>query len=137
MVQGWIDIARGVAETVGTATSVNPREAFLNDRLVQFTYDPPNADAAPLMLIASESELIVCAGRGTRFELPALPTSATEALQIVEAVASGRLTERVKGSRVTFELLLDDGSELSGQSNMAGQSRSEAPMVIEYSPYAG
>lgn len=136
MVEGWTDIARDLAETVGGVTSVVPRETFLSDRLLQFKYEPPSPDAAPLMLIASETELIVCAGRGTRFELPALPASATEAFRIVEAVASGRLKESLKGSRVTFEIVLEDGSKLSGQSNSV-PSRSETPTVIEYGPYAG
>ncbi len=131
-----MDMARGLAEAVGAAILVPPREVFLNDRLLQFTFDPPNAAAASLMLIASEAELIVCAGRGTRFELSALPASASEALQIAEAVGSGRLRETLKGPRVTFELVLDDGRELAGRSNTVGSTFSQTPTVIEYGPYA-
>lgn len=136
MAQEWTDTARDVASAVKSVTFVAPREAFLNERLLQFIYEPPNSDAAPLMLIASEAELIVCAGRGTRFELSALPASATEVLRIVEAVVSGRLRERFKGSHVAFKLVLDDGTELAGRSNIDRSTLPDTPEVIEYGPYA-
>lgn len=135
MTQGWIDAAREFAGTVEAMTSVAPREAFLNDRLLQFIYDPPNSDAARLMLIASQDELIVSAGRGTQFELDPLPVSETEVLQIVEAVVSGRFTERVKGSLVNSKLVLDDGTELKGRIHMGGWNFRKTREVIEYAPY--
>jgi hypothetical protein len=135
MTQEWRAIARQVAAAISEVTAVGSRETNPNNRLVQFSYRPVNQDAAPLSIIVSESEVIFSAGKGTRFELPALEESRHEILRLARGVASGSLTETVDGRRVDFTLALDDGSEISGTSIFPRGAASESPSRIEYRPY--
>jgi len=108
---GWADRGRRLARSIAHVGSAQVEETRLTDHLILFTLLPPNPRAAEICLIVSPYEVILTAGRGTRFDLDALPASAEEVTALAFAIAGGGLTERVRGNRVVdFTLRLDDGT---------------------------
>jgi hypothetical protein len=136
MAQDWRDDARQVAVAVAELTSVELKETTLNDRLVEFEYQPANDDAAALSMIVSESQVILSAGKGARFELPSLGESSEEVMRLVRGVAAGGLSEAVDRRGVKFALVLEDGSTISGMSRFPRSDPPELPARIEYRPYS-
>jgi len=135
MVADWVRAARTLALSVGDFTMVLPHERWLNDRLMEFTFEPSDPLAATMILVASPNQLIFFAGRGTRFELESPARAAGEAEDLARAVAAGRLTERVGRHRVRFEVDLGDGNEASGSSTIRRDQRDVEGGTYRYAPY--
>lgn len=135
MTASWEKEAMRIAAAIADVTSIAPREVQLNDRLIEFTYQPANQDAAAMSVFVSSSEVIFCAGEGTRFELGGPLEAAAEVEQLARSVAAGRLKEILEGRKVRFVLELEDGSEVSGTTNLHNLRPKVRSRVIEYSSY--
>ncbi len=135
MDETWVSPAASVAENLAQAVSASLEEGWLTHMLLMFTLKPKNETAAEMRIIFSPYEVILSAGRGTRFELDALPRSEDRLLVLAGAIASGGLSERIWPRRVKFELRLPDtvlrGGEQDGLIPRPGRSRS-----VSYAPYA-
>lgn len=135
MVADWISAARTLAASVGDFTMVVPHERWLNDRLLEFTFEPSDQLAATMIVVASPDQLMFFAGRGTRFELDAPERAAGEAEDLARAVSAGGLTERVGRHRVRFVVDLGDGNEASGSSTIRRDQRDVERGTYRYAPY--
>jgi hypothetical protein len=96
---------------------------------------PQNAQAAPVTVIASETEAILEAGKVFRMELPPLPLSHGRIEEVVTEIAAGHLRERFGGRRGRFELFLASGETLRGNSHGGVASTTRRTEQIEYAPY--
>jgi hypothetical protein len=135
MSQGWKDDAHRLAASVARITSVAPSETWLTDRLVEFQFLPPNADAAPISLVISELEVTFGAGRGLRVELDGPAISAGEVESLAAAVVAGHLSEIVSKKQVSFTLRPVGLPAVEGKSSYLGGKLPEPYGVIEYAPY--
>lgn len=135
MVADWVRAARSLAASIGDITMVVPRERWLNDRLLEFRFEPSDQLAATMSLVVSPDQLTFFAGRGTRFELGAPERAAGEAADLARAVAAGGLTERVGRHRVRFIVDLGDGKEASGSSTIRRDQRDAERGTYRYAPY--
>lgn len=137
MVADWVRAARSLAASIGDITMVVPHERWLNDRLLEFRFEPSDQLAATMSLVVSSDQLMFFAGRGTRFELDAPESAAGEAVDLARAVAAGGLTERVGRRRVRFTVDLGDGSEASGSSTIRRDQLDAERGTYRYAPYPG
>lgn len=135
MMPDWVSTARTLVAAVGDFTMVVPRERWLNDRLLEFTFEPDDQLAATMILVASPDQLMFFAGRGTRFELDASERAAGEAKDLARAVAAGGLTETVGRHRVRFVVDFGDGNQASGSSTIRGDQRDVERGTYRYAPY--
>ena len=116
----WVAAVRVLASSISRFSGVPPTERWLTDRLLELSWDPGDAAAAEMSLVASADQMVFTAGLGARFELDPPIQGSAEVEALARAVAAGRLTERVGRWRVRFLIELDDGSELSGSSTPHG-----------------
>jgi hypothetical protein len=135
MDQHWEQRANGLADRIGQELSIEVSRIRLTERLLEFRLEPHNDGAAQMTITVSPDEVIFTAGRGTRFELDALPSSEAETLQLVRSVAGGRLTEQIRQGVVTFKLSLDEQTVLTGRSSSGVLARTAKYQTIEYLPY--
>lgn len=136
MAADWVRLARALAASLGDVTMVVPHERWLNDRLVEFRFEPSDPSAATMSLVSSPEQLMFFAGRGTRFELGAPERAASEASDLARAVAAGGLTERVGRHRVRFVIDLGDAGKASGSSTIRGGQREAKRGTYHYMPYS-
>jgi hypothetical protein len=136
MAAHWVEVARQLAASIADFAGVAPRERWLNDRLLEFVFEPSESSSATMTLIASSDELLFFAGCGARFELDGPESASAEAMGLARAVASGRLTERVRWRRVRFEIELEDGAVVSGSSSLGPGATGERGIHV-YAPYGG
>jgi hypothetical protein len=122
------DFLRHFASTEGATLE----RQQLTELLVGFRLRPIAGGAAPVSIIVSPYQVIVEAGRGTRFELDALPVAGDEVKEILDAIADGRLYERSGLVGLRFKLELRSGRTLSGR--MFGR-RGIGHGTVQYQPY--
>jgi hypothetical protein len=106
-----------------------------NDRLFVVSVAPSAAGAARMRLVVSAHELIISAGRVTRFELNALPASRNDATKLMLAVVAGDLTEKMGTWGVRFNLVLPDESTRTGRTIRGLLPRPRRTRVIAYQAY--
>jgi hypothetical protein len=109
-------LAHEVIQDLAEHIFATVRMEQLNDRIVQYRLVPMNADATQIAITIGLDDVIVSAGKGSRWELPAFPAAQATITRIVEAISSGQLRESIRGGFVTFDLRLSDGSSLRGTS---------------------
>jgi hypothetical protein len=104
----------------------------LTDLLTRFRVVPKGDEAAHVTVYVAADQLIVEAGRGTRFELDPLPDSREELLAILNGIARGGLREEIGRLGVKFQLALQSGETRSGRVvRRTGSKRG----VARYGPY--
>jgi hypothetical protein len=108
----------------------------LSEKLIEFRFTPLNPGGAEMSLIVSPSESIFSAGRGARFELPALPQSESRILSLASAVVRGMLIEYVGRGLVAFSLELADGTIVDGKSKSKFGIVGRRRETIAYEPYS-
>jgi hypothetical protein len=135
MDQTWQSRAAAFAEKLAREVSAGLEHEQLTERLQMFTFKPRNQDAAEMSLIVSADEVILSVGRGTRFELQALPGSENRVLALTRAIASGGLSERVWPRRVKYELHLQDETVVRGSSWFGLFQRPGRARSVTYAPY--
>ncbi len=135
MDQDWEQAVDTLAEQIEQELPTVVTRSRLSGKLLELELSPDHEGAAEMKITVSPFEVIFTAGRGTRFELDPLPGSAAEVQQLVRSVSSGHLTEQIHRGAVTFKLLLDDQTVLTGRSSPGLISRSGEPRAIEYLPY--
>ena len=117
MVNGeWKSASAAVAHQIATELSASLTTHPLTEKLTEFIIHPSDSGATDIKLIVSQSDVMVGAGSGTQIELPPLPESESELMEIVRAIASGNLNESARGGLVRYRLLLADGTILQGRS---------------------
>ena len=129
--ENWEAEAEAFVRHFASTEGATVEQRQLNEILVAFRMRPLASGAAPMSLIVSPYEVIVEAGRATRFELDPLPLSGDEVKDILDAVAAGRLNERAGWFGVKFKLDLRSGRTLSGRVVGRGVQRG----TVRYQPY--
>jgi hypothetical protein len=130
----WEQSADTLADQIGQELAMEVVRSRLNPKLMEFKLMPARAGAAQMTITVSPSEVIVTAGRGTRFELDPLPSSGAETLQLVRSVSNGHLTEHIRRGVVNFELRVDEQTLLTGRSG-SSLIATDSPQTVDYLPY--
>jgi hypothetical protein len=113
----WLSEADEISAAISSSTCAHMERRVLNDRLLEYRFTCSRPGSTDIALLVSPTEVILEAGRGTRFELDALPKSSAEIQRVARAIASGGLTEVVDRRSVKFELSFSDGSKIAGHSS--------------------
>jgi hypothetical protein len=134
MAADWVEVTHQLAASIADFTRIAPRGRWLNDRLLEFVFDPADCSAATMTLIASSDQLLFFAGRGARLELDGPMDASAEVMSLARAVASGRLIERVRGRRARFEIELESGEVVTGSSDIRDGTTGDRGTHV-YTPY--
>jgi len=130
----WESFARTLVADLAGEFGGNVEESRFTERLLNFEIVPPNPRATGIGVLVSPGEVVVFAGEGSRFELPALPGGSTEVDAVARAIAKGRLSELLQGRRIQGTLVLEDGRVL--QSDVWGaQQRPVKKRTLQYEPF--
>ena len=135
MDETWEPRAFELAERIAEAVSAGSERDRLSEKLLAFRFKPKNEDAAEMGFVVSPYELIFSAGRGTRFELDALPSSEERVVDLALAIAGGGLSEQIWPHRVKFELRFSDGTVVRGGSRHGLIPRLGRRRSVTYPPY--
>jgi hypothetical protein len=127
------ELRESIGRRLGGAAEVEA--STLAGSMWQIEVLPINAKAASVTIIASKVEVILEAGRAFRAELRELARSREQIHEILAAIASGQLHERIRAGRGTFELRLNTGERIKGSQNGI-RSNSRRAEVVDYEPYA-
>ena len=127
----WASGAEDILSHFASTEGATVERQQLTELLVGFEVSPRSGGGARVSVTTSPYEVIVQAGRGARFELDALPGSADELREILDAIAGGRLSERRDRLALTFRLEIGSGRTLSGRVLARGIPRG----AIQYQPY--
>lgn len=129
--RAWAVEAENILRRFATEEDATLERKELTDRMVGFRLLPHAENAAPISVFVAQSQIVVEAGRGTRFELDALPASIDELDEILDAIARGRLCERGGVLALSFKLELRSGRVLAGRFFGRGGRRG----LTQYDPY--
>jgi hypothetical protein len=110
----WDSHAEKFFRALSQELSATLKARKLTAGLLEFRLTSAVEGTAEIRVVVSSTEVILSAGRGTRFELEELAGSEARISSLVRAVARGGLTEFIWPKRVTFELELEGGEVLHG-----------------------
>lgn len=137
MTARWEIATRSLVAHLSNFGNVEAEESWYTDGMVSFTFNPDGHRFAKLVIVASQSELLIFAGEGARFELAKPIESSEDAAAIAKGIMAGRLQERRRFGCVQFKLDIGGRKSIRGASWTIGLGRRKTRGWFSYDAYPG